>query len=406
MNFELSEDHGTIKKTAAKFAAKRIVPIRKTLKEKNEFPKELLQEMGELGFFGCTFPEKYGGTETGFLSQALIAEEISKVFFEIGSAFNMQCMTVPFTILNWGNDAQREEYVRDSITCKKIGYFGLTEPNAASDAAAIETTAKISNGRYILNGSKTWITYAPFSDYGIVFARTGKDRYRGLSCFIVNTNTPGLAVVEMKSKFLSRLSSPGEIYFDDCGIPADNILGDEGSGFRILSSALNYGRLCVAARSLGIAQACLERATSYSNQRKQFNRKIGEFQSIKNLIADVAVEIEAARVLVYRNAWLKDCGKAAFRESAYSKLYASEVAHRAAEATMKIHGAYAFHDEFDVGDLYIAGALVTVGEGSSFIQREIIADDALGWKDANRYDESDKRYLGNFKGFTNTSAKH
>lgn len=398
MDFEMSEDHKAIKDAASNFATKRILPIRKNLKENDEFPKELLQEMGNLGFFGCVFPEKYGGTESGFLSQAVIAEEIARVFFEISFAFNMQCMTVPFTILNWGNDAQRQEYIESTITCRKIGYFGLTEANAASDAAAIETTAKKSNGLYTLNGSKIWITYAPFSDYGLVFARTGKHRYRGLSCFIVNSNTPGLEMVEMKSKFLCGLSSPGEIYLEDCEIPVESILGDEGLGFAILSSALNYGRLCVAARSVGIAQACLERALIYSNQREQFNRKIGEFQSIKSLIADVAVEIEAARILVYRNAWLKDSGKTAFRESAYAKYYASEVTHRAAEAAMKIHGAYAFHDEFDVGDLYIAGAMVTVGEGSSFVQRGIIADDALGWKDAERYADSDKRYLTHFRG--------
>jgi alkylation response protein AidB-like acyl-CoA dehydrogenase len=200
----------------------------------------------------------------------------------------------------------------------------------------------------------------------------------------------------MESKFLSPLSSPGEMYFDDCRIPAEDLLGEEGQGFAILSSALNYGRLCVAARSVGIAKACLEKAVGYADTRKQFQKKIGHFQSVKSLIARSAVEIDAARMLVYKNAWLKDQGRTAFRESAYSKYYAAEVAHRAAEAAMKIHGAYSFHDEYEVGNLYMLGALVTVGEGSSFIQQGIIADDALGWRKADRYSKTDKRYPVDF----------
>lgn len=401
MNFELSENHQSIKNAAIEFARKRILPQLADFKKKNVFPRDLLREMGELGFFGCVFPEKYGGTETGFLSQALIAEEISRVFFEVSFAFNMQCMTCPFTILNWGNDQQREQYVPDTIACKKIGYFGLTEPNAASDAAAIETVAIKQGDSYILNGSKNWITYAPFSDYGIVLARTGEDRYQGLSCFIVPSDTPGVKIVGMHSKYLSGLSTPGEIYFDDCRLPAENLLGEEGQGFAILSSALNYGRLTVAARSLGIGQACLDEMLFYADNRKQFQQKIGRFQSVKSLIAETAVEIEAARLMVYRNGWLKDQGKLAFRESSYSKYFASEVTHRAAEAAMKIHGAYSFHDEYRVGDLYIAGAVVTVAEGSSFIQRGIIADDALSWRDAERHASMDKRYPVDFSGFLN-----
>ncbi len=399
MDFELSENHRSIRDVVSEFARKRLLPHRVAIKKENVFPLDLLKEMAELGFFGCTFPEKYGGTETGFLSQALIAEEISRVFFEISFAFNMQCMTCPYTILNWGTEDQCDQFVADTIACEKIGYFGLTEPNAASDAAAIETIATKQDDTYILNGSKIWITYAPFSDYGIVFARTGEDRYEGLSCFIVPSDLPGVHIVEMRSKYLSGLSSPGEIYFDDCRLPAENLLGEEGQGFAILSSALNYGRLTVAARSLGIGQACLDEMLFYADNRKQFQQKIGRFQSVKSLIAETTVEMEAARLLVYRNGWLKDRGKSAFRESAYAKYFASEVTHRAAEAAMKIHGAYSFHDEYRIGDLYIAGAVVTVAEGSSFIQRGIIADDALSWKDAERHAAFDKRYPVDFSKF-------
>lgn len=397
MNFDLSDDHRAIQDSARVFAKRRLLPTKKQALEEEKFPKELLQEMGDLGFLGCPFPEKYGGTESGFLAQVLITEEITRVFWEISSVFNMQLMTVPFTILNWGNDEQRDNYIRNTITCRKIGYFGLTEPNAASDAAGIETTAKRDGDEYILNGSKIWITFAPFSDYGIVFARTAPDRYKGLSCFVVDTKTPGLEIVEMKSKFLSPLSSPGEIYFEDCRIPASALLGQEGQGFAILSSALNYGRLCVAARSVGIAQACLDRSVSYAEVREQFQQKIGSFQSVKALIADMAVEIEAARMLVLRNAWSKDQGRTAFRESSYSKYYAAEVAHRASQACLKIHGAYSFHDEFDVGELNLVGTMVIVAEGSSFVQRSIIADDVLGWRDADRYAKTDQRYPTEFK---------
>lgn len=204
----------------------------------------------------------------------------------------------------------------------------------------------------------------------------------------------------MRSKFLSPLASPGELYFNDCRIPEENLLGREGQGFAILSSALNYGRLTVSARSLGIAWACLDKAITYADTREQFNRKIGEFQSIKNLIAETKVEIEAALLLVYRNAWLKDKGQIASRESAYAKLFAGEVCHRAAEMAMRVHGAYSFHEDYGVGDLYIAGALVTVAEGSSFIQKGIIADDALNWRDADRHATRDRRYTVNFTRWT------
>lgn len=401
MNFELSEEHRRIENGVLDFIKKEVLPNKKKIKEANQFPHDFLKKMGQAGFFGCTFPEKYGGTETGFMSQMIVAEEISRAFVIISSAFNMQCMTVPFTILNWGNDDQRERYVQDTITCEKIGYFGLTEPNAASDASAMETTALKEGNHYRLNGSKIWITFAPVSDYGLIFAKTDtKNQYGGASCFIVDTKTKGITIRTMSSRFLSEISPQGEIHLDDVIVPKENLLGNEGDGFMILSSALNYGRLCVAARSVGIARACLDFSLKYCNEREQFGRKIGKFQMIQQQLADLVVEVEAASLLVLKNAWLKDKGEIAFRESGHSKYYAAEIASRAGFAAFQIHGAYSFSDEFEVGEYFLYGLGSVVAEGSSNIQRVIIAEDALGWKDAERYARFDNRYPMDFTNFT------
>ncbi|MFH1091254.1 MAG: acyl-CoA dehydrogenase family protein [Pseudomonadota bacterium] len=401
MNFELSEDHQAIKNGVLDFIKKEVLPHKPRIKKENKFPREFLQKMGQAGHFGCVFPEKYGGTQTGFMSQVIVAEEISREFILISSAFNMQCMSVPFTILNWGQDHQREKYVKDTIMCDKIGYFGLTEPNAGSDAAAIETTAVKEGDYYRLNGSKIWITLSPVSDYGLIFAKTNPaDRYGGASCFIVDTKSQGVSIKTMDSKWLSGITPQGEIHLEDCLVPAENLLGNEGEGFAILSSALNYGRLCVAARSVAIGQACLDFAVKYSDQREQFGRKIGKFQMIQHQLADMAVEVDAARLLVYKNAWLKDKGHTAFRESGRSKYYAAEVAARAGFAAFQIHGAYGFSDEFEVGEYLLYGVGSVVAEGSTNIQRVIIAEDVMGWKDADRYAVFDRRYDLSFERYT------
>ena len=398
MNFELSEDHKAIKNGILDFIKKVVAPNKKTIKSRNEFPRDFLKSMGQAGHFGCVFPEKYGGNETGFMSQVIITEEMTREFVLISSAFNMQCMSVPFTILNWGGDDQRDRYVKDTITCEKIGYFGLTEPNAGSDAAAMETTAVKDGDCYRLNGSKIWITLAPVSDYGLIFAKTNpEDRYGGASCFIVDTESNGVSIRAMTSRYLSGITPQGEIYLDDCLVPKENLLGNEGEGFAILSSALNYGRLCVAARSVAIGQACLDFAAKYADQREQFGKKIGKFQMIQHQLADIAVEVDAARLLVYRNAWLKDKGHSAFRESGRSKYYAAEVAQRAGFAAFQIHGAYGFHDEFEVAEYMLYGLGAVVAEGSTNIQRVLIAEDVLGWKDADRYAMFDKRYPLSFE---------
>jgi alkylation response protein AidB-like acyl-CoA dehydrogenase len=400
MNFDLSEDHKAIQEAARKFAQKELAPNKRALKEAGVFPKELLMKIGDLGFLGCAFPEKYGGTETGYLAQILIVEEIAKVLPDIASVFNMQAMTVPLTVLNWGNEEQRENYIPDTIKCRKIGFFGVSEPDAGADAGQIKTTANKDGNSYVLNGSKTWITFSPVSDWGLVFVKTNpEDPKHSLSCFIVDSHQPGISFRELSSPLLSvvELGPPGEIFFEDYRIPASNLLAEEGLGFRIMVSALNYGRLCVAARAVAMAQRALELSAKYSNERVQFGRPIGSFQMIQAYLAEMTVEIEAARMLVWKSAWLKDKGRSAERESSIAKLYAAEVANRVGGKAMEIHGAYGFHNEFEIGDYFIQGVISIVAEGSSNVNRIIVAKDTLGWSSADRYEGQDRKYPISFE---------
>ena len=404
MNFDLSEDHKAIQNAARTFAQKEIAPNKRALKEAGVFPKELLMKMGDLGFLGCAFPEKYGGTETGYLSQVLIAEEITKVLPDISSVFNMQAMTVPLTVLNWGNDVQREKYIQETIKCQKIGFLGITEPNSGADVGQIQTTAVKDGDSYVLNGSKTWITFSPVSDWGLVFAKTDpKDPKRALSCFIVDSHEPGISFRELRSPLLSgvELGPPGEIFIEDFRVPASNLLAEEGIGFRILLNALNYGRLCVAARAVAMAQRALELSVKYANERVQFGKPIGSFQMIQAYIAEMTVEVEAARMLVWKSAWLKDKGRSAQRESSIAKLYAAEVANRVCTKAMEIHGAYGFHNEFEIGDYFIGSMITIVAEGSSNLNRIIVAKDTLGWTNPDRYESTDKKYPISFEHMTN-----
>lgn len=387
MNFDLSAENIQVQNMARSFAEKEIIHKVKEYEAEGKFPKDILRKMGDAGMFGACFPEKYGGSELGFLNLAIVTEEISKAHPAFGYAFNMQAMTCPFTILNWGTDEQIEKYVPRLIKADLIGMFALTESGGGSDAAgSMKTTAKLEGDEYVINGSKTFITFANEADVGILFAKTDPDAgYKGISAFIIETGRPGYEAKPIEISSLGNMMRSCEVFFEDYRIPKENLLGKEGKGFKIAMNALDYGRLTVPARLVGIAQGCLEQSIKYCRERVVGGHPIGEYQMVKHLIADMATEIEAARLLTYRSAYLKDKFEAATRESAYSKYFASEIAVKAARSALEIFGGNGITDEYPIMKYVNYANMLHFGEGSANIQRILIADDALGWKNANRH---------------------
>ena len=381
MDFNLAPELIQIRDTVRKFCLNEVIPFAEEWEKDEHFPSDVIRKMGGLGFFASPFPEQYGGTELGFLANIIVAEELGRASLGLACCLNMQSGTCPMTILLNCNEKQKQKYLPGIISGELLGCFAVTEPNAATDMAAIETKAIRDGDYYILNGTKMWITHASVFDVGVCFAKTDPtQRHKGLSAFIIERNMPGLTGIPEKNKLGVRSSDTGQIVFEDCRVPKENLIGEEGQGFKIAESSLTYGRANIAARSLGIGQAAVDASLKYANEREQFGQKIGYFQMNKQIIADMVAEIDAARLLVYRAAWLQDQGRPSSTESTVAKFYASEAAVRAVIGAAKIHGAYTYSSEYPVARLYRDVMLMTAGEGTSNIQRLIIANNALGWK--------------------------
>jgi isovaleryl-CoA dehydrogenase len=344
--------------------------------------------MGTTGLFGAAFPENLGGTDAGFLAVAVISEEISRLAPEFGYALNMQAMTCPFTIYNWGSDEQISRFVLDLIAGRNIGMFALTEPGGGSDAAgAMKTTAVRDGDVYRLNGSKQWITFAHAADTGILFAKTDVDAgHRGITAFIVEPKShAGFTANPIPMSGLSSVLCSNAVFLDDFTVPAENRLGEEGEGFKIAMNALDYGRLTVSARSVGLAQACLDESVRYANERVIRGQPIGHYQMVQHLIADMAVNVDAARLMVYRTGWLMDRGEPATRATSRAKYAAVEAAKHAAASAAEIFAGYALADEYPIKKFTAYVNMLAVGEGTANVQRILIAEDALGIKNANRH---------------------
>lgn len=390
-SYDLAEENQSVREWARSFSEEEIAPRLVEWEKKDEFPYEIIRRLGEEGFYGACFPEKHGGSELGFLNLALICEEISRVSPGIGSTFNAQAMTVPFTILNWGTNEQIEKYVPPLIHGEKIGFFSLTEPGGGSDAAgSMKTKATRNNdGGYDLNGRKKWASLAGIADVGLLFAKTNPEAgHKGISAFIVETDSPGFTPKQIPSVLDSHLFPSFEILLEGCSIPNENLLGRENDGFRVAMNALDFGRLTIPARAVGVAQACLELALKYGRERVVGGQRLGEYQLIQGAIADMTVEIEAARLLTYKSAHLKDKGEATTRESSHSKYFAAKALWNAAQSLTEIYGgrAISLEDEYPVSRYLSWANLFRTGEGPQNIQRTLIAEDALGFKDANRHD--------------------
>ncbi len=380
MNFNLTKDQLAIQTEARKYAVGKILPRINEM----EFKRDLVEEMGELGFFGCAFPEEFGGTDLGFLAHSLVCEQISRVDSGLRSLFNLQAMTVPYTILEWGSPETRKKYIEALVLGKHIGCTCFSEPGAGSDIAGIQTQIEDKGDHFLLNGQKTWISNGTVADTAIVYATLDQDlSHRGLCAVVVETDQPGWEARETPK--LGDKSSPiAEIFLKDVVVPKENLLGELGNGFQVAMTALDRGRISVGSGAVGLAQACLDASVAYANERTQFGKPIAAFQMVKSNIAEMISMIESARLLLRRAAWMNDQDLPFTREIAIAKYVAGEAAVMAAGKAMEIHGGMGYSLEMPVERYFRDSKLYQVGEGTANIMKLIIADDALNIKRANR----------------------
>lgn len=378
MNFEYTETQEMIRQTARKFAEDRLAPTSIERDEKEEFPHDAIKEMGELGFMGMMVPEEWGGSGLDTTSYALVMEEISRVDASCGVIMSVNNSLVCYGINKFGTEDQKKRYLRDLATGKKLGAFALSEPEAGSDASNQRTTAVREGDAYILNGTKNWITNGSSADVVLVMAATDKDKgAKGISTFIVEKGTPGFTVAKKERKLGIRSSDTVSLGFQDCRVPASNRIGEEGDGFKFAMKTLEGGRIGIAAQALGIAQACLDASIGYAKQRKAFDRPIAELQAIQFKIADMSANIDAARLLLLRAAALKEAERPFGMEAAMAKLFASRIAVQSALEAIQIHGGYGYVREYLV-ERYLRDAKITeIYEGTSEIQRIVIARSML-----------------------------
>ena len=389
MNNSLDDDETVeaLARLVREWGRERVRPFVQEREAAGEFPRDLYAEMGELGFFGCVFDESLGGTDVGFAALAAVAEQLAWVYPPLSAAMNLQAATVPLTIANWGDPDVIARWVPDLVAGRGLGCNAMTEPAGGSDFLGSMRTRAVRDGSdWVLNGSKMWITNANVADVAVVYARTDPAAgHRGVTAFVVPTHTPGFEATRVPCRGLGKLMPTNSVSLVDVRVPAGNVLGEEGQGFVVAMNALDYGRLSVAARSVGLAQACLDAALEYADQREAFGEKIGSFQMVKKQLADMTCEVAAARGLVRAAAAKYDTGDLATRESSIAKYFAGEVCNRAAQATADIFGGAAFSDDLPIG-LYLNYAkLWQTGEGSANIQALLIADDALGWRRMDRH---------------------
>jgi len=378
MDFTLSETHLMIRETARKFAEDKLAPGTIERDEKEEFPAEAVRELGELGFMGMMVPEEWGGAGLDTISYALAIEEISRVDASCGVIMSVNNSLVCYGINRFGTDDQKTRYLRDLAAGKKLGAFALSEPEAGSDASNQRTSGDRNGDFYVLNGTKNWITNGSTADVVLVMAATDRSKGpKGISTFIVERGIPGFTVAKKERKLGIRSSDTVSLSFQDCRIPAANRIGAEGEGFGFAMKTLEGGRIGIASQAVGIAQACVDASVRYAKERKAFDKPIAEFQAIQFKIADMATNVEAARMLTLRAAELKDAGQPFGREAAMAKLFASKIAVQAALEAIQIHGGYGYVREYLV-ERYLRDAKITeIYEGTSEIQRVVIARSLL-----------------------------
>jgi alkylation response protein AidB-like acyl-CoA dehydrogenase len=379
MDFALSPQHLEIRRTVRDFAEREIVPVAGEMERHGDFPHEIIRRAAELGLLGVPYPEEVGGTGLDSLAYAITIEELARASGSVAIIVSAHTSLGCNPLYLAGTDDQQERFLRPMASGQVIGAYGLTEADAGSDSRGTRTRARREGNEWVLNGSKRFITNAGVAGTYIVTAVTEREAGSGrISAFIVPADAPGFSIGRMEEKMGLHASNTGELLFDDCRIPAENLLGEEGEGDKLFLETLDGGRIGIGAMALGLAQAAYEAASAYARERRQFDRPIGSFQGVAFMIADMATQIDAARLLVYRAAWLKDAGKPYSTEAAMAKLFASEVSRQVTNDAVQVHGGYGYVAEYNV-ERYLRDAKLTeIGEGTSQIQRMVIARNLLG----------------------------
>ena len=372
MDFDLSDEHDLLRQTVRAFAEERIAPVAEELDREHRFPYEIVAELAELGLMGVPIPEEHGGAGGDTLSYAIAIEELTRVDSSVAITVAAHTSLGTMPILLYGSDEQKAEWLPDLAAGRKLAAFGLTEPGAGSDAGATRTHAELRDGSWVVNGAKIFITNAgtDLTACVTITARTAEDE---ISNLIVPNGTPGYEISAPMRKMGWRASDTRELSFRDCEVPEGNLLGPRGAGFKQFLEILDGGRISVAAMGLGLAQGAYELARSYAREREQFGKPVAKFQAIQFALADMATEIEAARGLVYKAAWLKDQDRPFAQEAAMAKLYTGELSKRVADKALQIHGGYGFMDEYAISRLYRDQKVLEIGEGTNEVQRMVIA---------------------------------
>jgi short-chain 2-methylacyl-CoA dehydrogenase len=372
VDFDLSDEHQLLRSTVREFAEQRIAPVAEELDREHRFPYDIVAGLAELGLMGIPIPEEHGGSGGDTLSYAIAIEELTRVDSSVAITVAAHTSLGTMPILLYGTEEQKQEWLPDLASGKKLGAFGLTEPEAGSDAGATRTTAELRDGSWVVNGSKIFITNAgtDISACVTITARTGEDE---ISNLIVPNGTDGYEISAPMRKLGWHASDTRELSFRDCAVPEANLLGERGAGYRQFLEILDGGRISVAAMGLGLAQGAFELAMSYARERRQFGKPIASFQAIQFKLADMATEIEAGRALVYKAAWLKDRERPFAQSAAMAKLYTGELAHRVVNHALQIHGGYGYMDEYPISRFYRDQKVLEIGEGTNEVQRLVIA---------------------------------
>ena len=372
MNFDLTQEQQLVRDTVREFAESRIAPVAAELDREHRFPYELVAELAELGLMGMTVPEEYGGAGADTLSYAVAVEELTRIDSSVAITVAAHHSLGTLPIFYFGNEEQKREWLPQLASGQKLAAFGLTEPGAGSDAGATRTTAELRDGQWVVNGSKIFITNAgtEITACVTITARTGEDE---ISNLIVPNGTPGYEISAPMEKMGWHASDTRELSFRDCPVPEGNLLGPRGQGFNQFLEILDGGRISVAAMAVGLAQGAYDLAAAYAQEREQFGSPISRFQAVQFRLADMATEIEAARNLVYKAAWVKDQGRPFGREAAIAKLYSGEMSNRVVNWALQVHGGYGYMDEFAISRLYRDQKILEIGEGTNEVQRMVIA---------------------------------
>jgi butyryl-CoA dehydrogenase len=378
MSFDLSEDQQAVREMVRDFAESEIRPIAAAIDESHDFPVATVKKMGELGLMGMFVPEPYGGAGMDYLSYAIAIEELSRVCASHGVIASAHNSLVCYPILTYGSEAQKRQYLAPLARGEAIGAYCLTEPNAGSNAANQQTTAVLDGDHYVLNGTKLFVTNAGPSDTLVVYAASDRSLGpRGISAFIVEANGPGVTKSKKEKKLGIHASDTREIVFANARVPKDNLLGEFNKGYTVALATLGGGRIGIAAQALGIAQASLEAAVKYAGERRQFDRVIGEFDAIREMLANMAVEVDSARLLVYQASWLRDQGRPHVKEASLAKWHASEAATRCAHLATQVHGGYGYLSEFHVERYWRDARITEIYEGTTEVQKMVVAAQVL-----------------------------